>query len=262
MVRSDDLSPIKIINLANLQQAIDEAHSVFWNVYGFWRGHGDINWNLRPEVFRPAANGSPYDEPSLIQYFKTLAISRYDKCPSDSDRIGWLILGRHYGLPTRILDWSMSPLVALYFASLTEHEKSDGCLWALDPGRMNLQMVGKDRLLAADEPVVSGVVDPAFSPVRPTPGAERRLAVGVGTPESNSRIVAQQATITVHSDGTDLAELDYDHPRRWRRAFIVPSSSKSTLREHLRRISITRASIFPDLASLAEELKSRGFRPT
>lgn len=50
----------------------------------------------------------------------------------------WLTLMQHYGLPTRLLDWSRSPLVALYFAVSDESQcDKDGCIWMLTPGKLN-----------------------------------------------------------------------------------------------------------------------------
>jgi hypothetical protein len=119
-----------------------------------WRGHAQLDWLLQAEVFRrPGASFGRYSENSLIRYFMAYAEARHARCPAQHDLLGWLTLARHYGLPTRLLDWSTSPLVALFFAVSDDKESSgvDGGLWALHAGEMNRAMRdGSPRLLAPD----------------------------------------------------------------------------------------------------------------
>jgi len=54
------------------------------------------------------------------------------------DEWDWIFLMQHYRAPTRLLDWSESPLVALYFALVDKlQEDSDGALWCMDPIALN-----------------------------------------------------------------------------------------------------------------------------
>lgn len=124
-MKNEDLSEVEVVDLASLQRAILETKEQFAGLYPLWRGHANIDWKLQAEVFRPTSNGSPANESTLLGYFMSHAERRYQRCPPGSDRVAWLMLARHYGLPTRLLDWSMSPLVALYFA--TQHDDVDGC---------------------------------------------------------------------------------------------------------------------------------------
>ena len=197
------------------------------------------------------------------------AESRHPRCPLSDDRLGWLMLGRHYGLPTRVLDWSWSPLVALYFAAQEDKNTPgiDGCIWALEPGRMNLQMMGDRRFLAADEPRVLDIAEIAFESSMDAFRAKTSVLVdkafAVGTREIDPRVLVQQGAFTIHADGADLADLDYVYPRDpppappWRRVFRVPSASKSWLLEVLGAVGIRKSSLFPDLGALAEDIKLR-----
>jgi FRG domain len=156
----DDFSSIEIESLESLERALEHVATTIGGVFPYWRGHADKDWTLQAEVFRKGS----YNEVSLIRAFMAEAESRRTGCPPISDHLAWLILARHFGLPTRLLDWTMSPLVALYFASRDEKETADkdGCLWAIHPGIMNRQMIGKPRLLAAEEPEVAELADLAF----------------------------------------------------------------------------------------------------
>jgi FRG domain len=161
----DNLSSIRITSLASLEKASNKAFSTFDHIQPLWRGHANISWKLQPEVFRGIpSRDTKYNEVSLIRHFMAQAESRRPSCPPLDDHLGWLILARHYGLPTRLLDWSMSPLVALYFAAQSDGDSSDGCLWAVLPAGMNQQMIGQRRFLAPDEPQVVELANIAFEP--------------------------------------------------------------------------------------------------
>jgi hypothetical protein len=113
-----DLSSAVVVDLTAIQTAIEELQRLFGGELPLWRGHRDFGWKLQPHVFRPTAvaTRSHDDEARLLLDFQAKAHSRYQRCPRNEDRIDWLMLTRHYGLATRLLDWSWSPLTALHFA--------------------------------------------------------------------------------------------------------------------------------------------------
>jgi hypothetical protein len=252
-MKPEFLSDIPITDAGSLAEAIDDLMPRFAHRLPLWRGHAVFDWPLRAEVFRPGPYGSPYDEVSLIRMFMAQAVSRSRRCPDLVDRVGWLMLARHYGLPTRLLDWSASPLVALFFVLDRQYQGTDGCLWALSPGELNLPVVGVPRLLAEDEPHVQEMVDLAFAKGTATRPVK---ALAIGTREIAARVLAQQGAFTIHADQTDLADADYGGVAVVR-AFRIPAADKGRLNQLLQRLSVTRSSLFPDLGSLAEDLKSR-----
>jgi hypothetical protein len=257
-----DLSKIQIIDLTTLEKALRETESFFNRLYPSWRGHDDANWTLLPEVFRPAPNGKRFDEVSLIRSFMAHAESRREKCPPMSDKLSWLLLGRHYGLPTRLLDWTASPLVALYFAS-ADHSK-DGCIWAANAGTVNLASIGVRRLVAPDEQLVTSLADLAFSvgPSGPDTPELKKMKDSVifsGTREIDARVFAQHASFSIHGSKIDLAGADIARGEKWRSKYIVPAGYKKSIRAALTSLGLTKMSLFPDLSALAEELKFRSF---
>jgi FRG domain len=264
-MRDEDLSTARITSLATLERALAEIGSLFSRAAPpVWRGHANAAWALRAEVFRPLTESRRYDEAALMQAFIAQAESRRPGCPPRNDPVGWLLLARRTGLPTRLLDWTRNPLVALYFACLTDPTRpdADGCVWAVDPGVLNLRLTGRRALAAADDPTLRPLFAAAFGNDDPEREPEADSVVAIRLREVDPRVLAQQGCYTIHQDGKDLTELDHRtvldplQPNPvWRRAFVVPRTHKRHLLDLLANVGIQRSTLFMDLETLAEDLR-------
>ena len=124
----------------------------------WWRGQGNSNWELLPSVFRVKDHGKRYED-NITRRFQQRAPSRCAKPPAPNDYFGWLFLMQHYGLPTRLLDWTESPLFATFFAT---SQKEEGALYALNPFSLNHNQADRNGILLPDNETNSELIQSAF----------------------------------------------------------------------------------------------------
>lgn len=89
----------------------------------FFRGHSDARYELTPSLLRKWDNGDWQFMPNEDRLCKELLIAHHDEFQGDNYCFDRLVRMQHYGLPTRLLDISGNPLVALFFACSSNPEK-------------------------------------------------------------------------------------------------------------------------------------------
>ena len=98
-----------------------------------FRGVHNAEWDLETSLDRCAIYRHAEAEKLLIESFERSVPNILTSLPEDADRVSWMALMRHYGLPSRLLDCTESIPVAAYFASGGE-PKSDFAIWAFNIG--------------------------------------------------------------------------------------------------------------------------------
>lgn len=239
----------KITTLEEFITAVRLLTIYFGNSNLWWRGQADSKWPLSPGVFR---SGYEKNEHNLIFDFRLRAKSRYTNCPTDNANSSWLLLMQHYGMPTRLLDWTESPLIALYFAVENEKEyKKESVIYALEPYKLNLSQCNHDAIMAPWHPDIGRLFNDRFNPEDVYP--DQRI-VALQTDQFDIRHLVQQSVFTIHGSGTAINQLDGCD--NFLGKIVIPSTAKEDLRAMLKVFGITRAYLFPDLENLSAELAS------
>jgi hypothetical protein len=238
--------------------------------YLWFRGVRSNAFHLVPGIYR-ASSISADTEQALIADFEVRAPA-LDVFPAGNwDRY---VAMQHYGLPTRLLDWTESLLVALYIAifdRLKSGEDTVPCVWVLDPFKVNDLSVKHHVILIPHDAGFSHWWLPQYffmnsrKPTRFQSGGRRystRGPLAIAPPLLNRRISAQRGVFTVH--GEDPTSLDDFFWRIHRRSKYSACLARIDIVDNLAEIyqdikvlGVDRSAVFPELSSLAEDLKER-----
>ncbi|MBZ9880888.1 FRG domain-containing protein [Mesorhizobium sp. CA10] len=217
----------------------------------WFRGHAEAEWKLIPGLLRSTAETS---ETTLLNRFRQSAAMLAERRPENS--FDWTFLMQHYGVPTRLLDWSESPLVSLYFAVEDFHLRpnTDAAVWCLWPTMLNKNANIVDKIEGKyipsfDDPELLGY---STESLRQNTRIELFPVATIAT-RNNTRIQAQLGTFTIHHNKKIAIEDVGDglHVAK----YIIPNAARDIFLSELKLLGINRFSLFPELASVGALLK-------
>lgn len=226
-----------------------------------FRGRTSAAENLRTSLLRLGGDARSV-EGYLLRNFRKYA--RHGDVPSDSVW-DWLALGQHHGLPTRLLDWTYSPFVALHFAtSNVDAYDRDGVVWAMDYVRVHELL--PDALRDVLEHEGANVFTPELLK-RAAPGfreldalADEPFCLFLEPPSLDERIVNQYALFSLISTATASLDDWLSGHDDLIRKIVVPAGLKWEVRDKLDQANVTERVLFPGLDGLSAWL-SRYYRP-
>ena len=220
-----------------------------------FRGMADADDDLTTSLARlgGAENGL---ESHLVRNFRRYA--RRDAVPDDSVW-NWLALGQHHGLPTRLLDWTHSPYVALHFATENHRRfETDGAVWCVDYVKTNEYLPDALRDLLDEEAsnlfTVEMLARAAASLADFDTLAERAFVVFCEPPSFDDRIVNQYALFSLVSSPTERLDQWLEDTPDIARRIVLPAELKLEIRDKLDQANVTERVLFPGLDGLARWL--------
>lgn len=215
----------------------------------WYRGHGSFNWNLLPQLHR---EGNVQKEREVFYEFERVG-SRLFK----DEKTDWDVLFdmQHYGLPTRLLDWSETPGIAIAFALLSATDQGDAAVWLLDPLALNARSnIPEVKRLPGDRDFDFRSIYWENRPFAIQP------PVAIYPRFRSDRLFAQRGTFTVH--GSDSRPLEMQHPDLVRRVKL-DGSLRDGARRFLDYANLDELTLYPDIVGMAQYIRRKVVpRPT
>lgn len=231
-------------NVINMKSEIMITKPTLW-----YRGQANENWTITPSIYR---NNNRKSEQVLCHLFYHGATQIMpQKIPKNSyDQ--WITVIQHYGLPTRLLDWTYSHLIALFFA-LNNNDKLknyDASITIIIPEPLNETQEFDPYIYPIDSSSALNLLVPAFN--KKLSNSNKILACF--STSNDLRMYAQRAAFTIHDTNKDLFEAIDDE---FIYTITIPRHRKHYLKRILSFLDIKENFMFPDLSHVAQQAKIR-----
>lgn len=251
------------LNKALWEESFDDAIDK-WRTYTAFRGvsqdYGNMFTRLQrvhedPGVLPEKPGSLEWKERRLLDAFRM-----YERLQLRSGQTDWdvMLLGQHYGLPTRLLDWTSSPLVALFFATenYDDYDK-DGVIWCVRRLETN-EALPKDVLAHLTKAKTGAfsleTLVEAYAKLEHFDKVSPPSPIFFEPPSVSPRIVQQYASFSVMpGPRTHILPWLEAHPScAWK--VMVPARLKKDIRQRLMVMNVSERTIYPGLDGTARWL--------
>lgn len=236
----------------------------------YYRGHSNINFKEIPSIYRSDARGKLW-----VDREDCLCDEIMRECPHDFDghnsAFEKLVKMQHYELPTRLLDITENPLVALYFACLPNDDSKDD-------GEILVYFIPKEQILNHTDSIGEALSCISFLPQKTLSKTKINLVIQnmqnhtshllngikrgdldkvvcVRARKSNPRIIRQQGAFFLFGCKNSVKQKISDLPYKSFKMEVMNSKKKLILNE-LERYGISEKTLFPEIDKVAHHLRT------
>lgn len=228
---------------------------------GVYRGAADASRPLLTSLDRLGGVDPPHGKTGLEEHILRNFI-RYSRPYFETPPVNeWelLVAAQHHGLPTRLLDWTYSPLVAAHFATLDRQNGIDRAVLRLDWKKVHCAFGFPELALLIQDLDELFVKGGRFSPwtLFNRDRKEKPFACMIEPPSLDARIVAQAAVFTLCSDKSQPfdAFLEEHGLGDALTRFVIPADRTARIRDQLDLASVDERRLFPDLDGVAAQMR-------
>lgn len=265
-IRSHKKSYFTESNLLAIKGFPDDRRIAYKVPKAWYRGQSQ-DYELLPKVYR-----NSYRETTMLLEARQRA-KLLPGMPAWKERVDWYFMLQHHGFPTRLIDWTENPLVALYFA--VEHyrkkelaDKFEPIVWLIHPNAFNWVLLGSSIIHNTGEGLV--IRSPGRPRIKPyaidnirapwtgeqPPGKPEPVALTGGY--VHPRMFVQKSKFTVHGsekkglrkyfESSGLSEKGFS------KSFRINKEKARTILHELAELGTSRSSLFPDLDGISIEI--------
>lgn len=240
----------------NFDSSIDRHRSNF-----VYRGVDDASFGLQTSIQR--LGREPIDlESNLIRNFQKY--SPINTLVDNYNNIwNWIALGQHYGLPTRLLDWTFSPYVALHFSTedLSKFDK-DGAIWMVDfaaiikyyPKNLQDKLVN-DRIFSLTSNELNTEIGDNINKIYKYSLDNINTMIFFEPPSIDNRIINQYGLFSFMLDPNSDKLKWLEDKKNVFKKIIIPQKLKWEIRDKLDQANVSERVIYPGLDGISKWLK-------
>lgn len=207
------------------------------------RGQGKL-YDLLPGALRKKEGKQLYTKNEIEEYLNELKLNAYNFLETQidiKDELEWMLYAQHYGLPTRLLDFTKSHIISLMFAvekAFESGEDGDGVVYFLNPTELNLKNLEKKKICQEHSEL-----------------SKSSGPIVVQSRKINKRVQAQNG-LFVYFNYNDLPLNEEKNEEIIKRVIIKKDSKKSIL-SSLFNLGIGFSNLYPELNYLVKDILMR-----
>lgn len=241
-----------------------QGHLANYDHQWAFRGMGTASWALQTSLERLAISPVVEAERYLLTAFRRRAHHHVRDCPDPEDYLEWLALMQHHGAPTRLLDWTRSPYVALFFAiERPGDENGKAAVWAIDIDACKKSALSLLVPLLGNQDAVISLGKPdifknAFMTEHDSSSPATVKCVSPIQPfRMNERLTTQQGLFLCPAQVSTGFEANLgamSHSGTKIEKIVFPCNLRQQILAELSKMNISRASLFPGIDGFAQSL--------